>query len=60
MLLTLGWEERPKAVSVHGAPPDIRPREPAPGVLLQTDGALHSGAARARWRVITTEGSVKL
>jgi N-acyl homoserine lactone hydrolase len=38
VLLTLGWEELPKSVSVHGAPSDIRLREPVPGVLLQTDG----------------------
>lgn len=38
VLLTLGWEELPKSVSVHGAPDDIRLREPVPGVLLQTDG----------------------
>ena len=38
ILLTLGWEELPKSVSVYGAPVHIRLREPAPGVLLQTDG----------------------
>lgn len=38
VLLTLGWEDLPKSVSVHGAPHDIRMREPVPGVLLQTDG----------------------
>ena len=38
VLLTLGWEDLPKSVSVHGAPDDIRLREPVPGVLLQTDG----------------------
>lgn len=38
VLLTLGWEELPKSVSVHGAPDDVRLREPVPGVLLQTDG----------------------
>ncbi|TRW81546.1 N-acyl homoserine lactonase family protein [Mycolicibacterium sp. 018/SC-01/001] len=38
VLLTLGWEELPKSVSVHGAPDGIRLREPVPGVLLQTDG----------------------
>lgn len=38
VLLTLGWEDLPKSVSVHGAPGDIRLREPVPGVLLQTDG----------------------
>ena len=38
VLLTLGWEELPKAVSVHGAPPHERLREPIPGVLLLCDG----------------------
>jgi glyoxylase-like metal-dependent hydrolase (beta-lactamase superfamily II) len=38
LLLTLGWEELPKSVSVHGADPALRMREPVPGVLLQTDG----------------------
>src|ERR1700716_1078910 len=38
VLLTLGWEELPKSVSVHGAPAAERMREPVPGVLLQTDG----------------------
>jgi glyoxylase-like metal-dependent hydrolase (beta-lactamase superfamily II) len=38
VLLTLGWEELPKSVSVYGAPPEERMREPVPGVLLQTDG----------------------
>jgi N-acyl homoserine lactone hydrolase len=38
VLLTLGWEELPKSVSVYGAPPDERLREPVPGVLLQVDG----------------------
>jgi glyoxylase-like metal-dependent hydrolase (beta-lactamase superfamily II) len=38
ILLTLGWEELPKSVSVYGAPPELRMREPVPGVLLQTDG----------------------
>lgn len=38
ILLTLGWEELPKSVSVHGADPALRLREPVPGVLLQTDG----------------------
>ncbi|MCW2688492.1 MAG: lactamase, partial [Mycobacterium sp.] len=38
VLLTLGWEELPKSVSVYGASSDIRLREPVPGVLLQTDG----------------------
>ncbi|CAN5695903.1 N-acyl homoserine lactonase family protein [soil metagenome] len=38
VLLTLGWEDLPKSVSVHGAPSDVTMREPVPGVLLQTDG----------------------
>ena len=38
LLLTLGWEELPKSVSVHGASDSIRLREPVPGILLQTDG----------------------
>src|SRR6266436_5899078 len=38
VLLTLGWEELPKSISVYGAPPEERMREPVPGVLLQTDG----------------------
>jgi N-acyl homoserine lactone hydrolase len=37
VLLTLGWEELPKSVSVHGAPSDIVMREPVPAVLLDTD-----------------------
>ncbi|GAA4725143.1 N-acyl homoserine lactonase family protein [Phytohabitans rumicis] len=36
--LTLGWEELPKSVSVHGAPRTERVREPVPGVLLEVDG----------------------
>ncbi|MDT5001401.1 MAG: N-acyl homoserine lactone hydrolase, partial [Mycobacterium sp.] len=38
ILLTLGWEELPKSVSVYGAPPELRMREPVPGVLLECDG----------------------
>lgn len=38
VLLTLGWEDLPKTVSVHGSSPNLRIREPVPGVLLQTDG----------------------
>src|SRR5882724_8506389 len=37
VLLTLGWEELPKSVSVYGASPELRMREPVPGVLLDTD-----------------------
>ncbi len=35
--LTLGWEDLPKTVSVLGADPSIRLREPVPAVLLQVD-----------------------
>ncbi|HEY1967233.1 MAG TPA: N-acyl homoserine lactonase family protein [Pseudonocardia sp.] len=38
VLLTLGWEELPKSVSVYGAPEHERLREPVPGVLLRADG----------------------
>jgi len=38
ILLTLGYEELPKAVSVYGSPPELRMREPVPGVLLECDG----------------------
>jgi N-acyl homoserine lactone hydrolase len=38
ILLTLGWEELPKAVSVYGTPREERLREPVPGVLLECDG----------------------
>lgn len=37
--ITFGWEELPKAISVHGADRSIRLREPVPGVLLELDGA---------------------
>ena len=37
VLLTLGWEDLPKSVSVHGASNGERLQEPVPGVLLQTD-----------------------
>jgi glyoxylase-like metal-dependent hydrolase (beta-lactamase superfamily II) len=36
--LTYGWERLPKSISVHGADPSIRLREPVPGVLLELDG----------------------
>ncbi len=36
--LTFGWEHLPKSISVHGADPAIRLREPVPGVLLELDG----------------------
>ena len=38
MLLTLGWEDLPKSVSVEGASEQEWMREPVPGVLLQCDG----------------------
>jgi glyoxylase-like metal-dependent hydrolase (beta-lactamase superfamily II) len=38
ILLTLGWEDLPKSVSVHGDSSGEQLREPVPGVLLQTDG----------------------
>ena len=38
VLLTLGWEDLPRSVSVHGAPASERLREPVPGVLLECDG----------------------
>ena len=38
LLLTLGWEDLPKSVSVEGAPGQERLREPVPGVLLECDG----------------------
>ncbi|BBY16845.1 N-acyl homoserine lactonase family protein [Mycolicibacterium litorale] len=38
ILLTLGWEDLPKSVSVHGASAAEQLREPVPGVLLQTEG----------------------
>ncbi|HUZ37316.1 MAG TPA: MBL fold metallo-hydrolase [Streptosporangiaceae bacterium] len=38
VLLTLGWEDLPKSVSVEGAPDSERLREPVPAVLLECDG----------------------
>jgi N-acyl homoserine lactone hydrolase len=38
VLLTLGWADLPLSVSIDGAPPDERIREPVPGVLLLVDG----------------------
>jgi N-acyl homoserine lactone hydrolase len=38
VLLTMGWEDLPKSVSIHGADPSERMREPVPAVLLQCDG----------------------
>jgi glyoxylase-like metal-dependent hydrolase (beta-lactamase superfamily II) len=36
--LTFGWEHIPQSISIHGADPSVRLREPVPGVLLQVDG----------------------
>lgn len=36
--LTFGWEHVPKSISIHGADPTVRLREPVPGVLLEVDG----------------------
>jgi N-acyl homoserine lactone hydrolase len=38
VLLTLGWGDVAKSVSVEGAPDDQMLREPVPGVLLLCDG----------------------
>jgi glyoxylase-like metal-dependent hydrolase (beta-lactamase superfamily II) len=38
ILLTLGYEDLPKAISVYGTPREERLREPVPGVLLECDG----------------------
>jgi len=38
ILLTLGWEELPKSVSVYGDTSGERLREPVPGILLEVDG----------------------
>ena len=38
VLLTLGWEDLPLSVSIDGAPPTQRLREPVPGVLLLCPG----------------------
>lgn len=38
VLLTLGWEELPKSVSVWGDTSGERLREPVPGILLEADG----------------------
>lgn len=36
--LTMGWEDLPRSVSVHGAPAEERLREPVPALLLLCDG----------------------
>jgi N-acyl homoserine lactone hydrolase len=37
VLLTLGWEDLPQSISIDGADPSVRLKEPTPGILLQTD-----------------------
>ncbi len=37
VLLTLGWMDLPRSVSVHGAGDEDILREPIPGILVQTD-----------------------
>jgi N-acyl homoserine lactone hydrolase len=61
VLLTLGWEDLPRAVSIEGAPSQERMREPVPGILLHADGGwllldtgfntalLHDAALRRRF-----------
>lgn len=36
--LTFGWEHIPQSVSILGGDPNLRLREPVPGVLLEVDG----------------------
>ena len=36
--LTFGWEDLPETISIHGGDPQVRYREPVPGVLVQLDG----------------------
>jgi N-acyl homoserine lactone hydrolase len=36
--LTFGWEDLPQTISIHGGDPEVRLREPVPGVLLELDG----------------------
>lgn len=38
VLLTLGWADLPRSVSIHGDTSGARLREPIPGVLLEVDG----------------------
>lgn len=38
ILLTLGWEELPKSVSIYGDTSGERLCEPVPGILLEADG----------------------
>ncbi len=36
--LTFGWEHIPRSISILGADPSVRLREPVPGVLCEVDG----------------------
>jgi N-acyl homoserine lactone hydrolase len=47
VLLTLGREDLPRAVSVEGAPAHERLREPVPGVLLLCDGGIEPDEVHA-------------
>jgi glyoxylase-like metal-dependent hydrolase (beta-lactamase superfamily II) len=54
--LTYGWETLPRSVSIHGADPSIRLREPVPGVLVEVDGGwilldtgYNTALVRDRW-----------
>jgi len=38
ILLTLGWEDLPRSISIYGDETGTRLREPVPGVLLECDG----------------------
>jgi glyoxylase-like metal-dependent hydrolase (beta-lactamase superfamily II) len=38
VLLTLGWEDLPRSISINGDDSGTRLREPVPGVLLECDG----------------------
>lgn len=38
ILLTLGYEDLPRAISIYASPPEERMLEPTPGVLLEVDG----------------------
>ncbi len=61
VLLTLGWEDLPRSVSIEGAAPELRLRCPVPGILLHVDGGwllldtgfntalLHDAALRRRF-----------
>jgi len=36
--LTFGWEDLPQTISIHDGDPNVRLREPVPGVLCELDG----------------------